>query len=33
MSQDGSDGEWGVDVLDEDEMVEALNGRDGIDEE
>ena len=33
MSQDGSEGDWRVDVLGEDEMVEVLNGRDGIDEE
>ena len=33
VSQDGSEGDWRVDVLDEDEMVEALNGRDCIDEE
>ena len=31
--QDGSEGDWRVDVLDEDEMVEALKGRDGIGEE
>ena len=33
MSQDGSERDWRVDVLDDDEMVEASNGRDGIDEE
>ena len=32
-SQDGSEGDWRQELLDEDEMVEVLNGRDGIDEE
>ena len=33
VSHDGSGGDWRQKALDEDEMVEALNGRDGIDEE
>ena len=33
VSQDGSEGDWRVDVLDENEMVEVLKGREGINEE
>ena len=33
MSHDGSEGDWRQEALDEDQMVEAFNGRDGIDEE
>ena len=33
MSQDGSEGDRRLEALDEDEMVEALKGRYGIDEE
>ena len=31
-SQDGSEGDWRLEALDEDEMIEALNGRDGIED-
>ena len=33
VSREGSECDWRVDALDEDEMVEALNGRDGVAEE
>ena len=32
-SREGSECDWRVDALDDDEMVRALNGRDGVTEE